>query len=75
MRNFLGVGALFETRITAPTRCACSCEGGWRAGIDHQVALLERFDRLIALAVFTSGESAADGRATEAGIASRVLAD
>jgi hypothetical protein len=50
-------------------------KGGWREGIEHQVALLERFGRRIALAVLTSGESAADGRSTEAGIASRVLAD
>ena len=39
-------------------------KGGWRNGITHQVALLERFGRRIALAVLTSGESAADGRAT-----------
>jgi hypothetical protein len=117
MRNFLGVGALFETRITAadqvrlflridrlvPERHRAYArqllssvigpqrwgivgvatarhftvffKGGWREGIEHQVALLERFGRRIALAVLTSGESAADGRSTEAGIASRVLAD
>jgi hypothetical protein len=49
-------------------------KSGWRKGIEHQVALLERTGRRIALAVLTSGESAAYGRATEAGIASRVLA-
>ena len=50
-------------------------KSGWRKKIEHQVALLERFGRRIALAVLTSGESAADGRATEAGIASRILAE
>jgi hypothetical protein len=116
MRNFLGVGALFETRITAadqvrlflgidrlvPERHRAYArqllssviapqrwgivpvaqarhfkvffKSGWREDIEHQVALLERFGRRIALAVLTSGESAADGRATEAGVASRVLA-
>jgi hypothetical protein len=49
-------------------------KGGWRKGIEHQVALLERAGRRIALAVLTSGEPAVYGRATEAGIASRVLA-
>jgi len=49
-------------------------KSGWRTAIEHQVALLERFGRRIALAILTSGESAADGRATEAGIAARVLA-
>lgn len=49
-------------------------KSGWRKGIEHQVALLERAGRRIALAVLTSGEAAAYGRATEAGIASRVLA-
>ena len=117
MRNFLGVGALFESRITAadqvrlflridrlvperhrayarallsgiigPQRWGIApvaqarhftvfFKSGWRKKIEHQVALLERFGRRIALAVLTSGESAADGRATEAGIASRILAD
>ena len=115
MHNFLGVGALFESRITAadqvrlfmridrlvperhrayarallsgiigPQRWGIApvararhftvfFKSGWRKEIEHQVALLERFGRRIALAVLTSGESAADGRATEAGIASRVL--
>jgi hypothetical protein len=116
MRNFLGVGALFESRITAadqarlflridrlvPKRHRAYArqllsgiigpqwwgiatvararhfkvffKSGWREEIEHQVALLERFGRRIALAVLTSGASAADGRATEAGIAARVLA-
>jgi hypothetical protein len=49
-------------------------KSGWREDIEHQVALLERFGRRVSLAVLTSGESAADGRATEAGIAARILA-
>jgi hypothetical protein len=46
-----------------------------RKDIERQVALLEHFGRRIALAVLTSGESPAAGRATEAGIASRILAE
>jgi Beta-lactamase enzyme family len=49
-------------------------KGGWRIGIAHQAALLERDGRRIALAVLTSGTGDAYGRATEAGIAQRVLA-
>jgi hypothetical protein len=49
-------------------------KGGWRIAIAHQVALLERDGRRIALAVLTSGTGEAYGRATEAGIAERVLA-
>jgi hypothetical protein len=49
-------------------------KSGWRKGIEHQVALLERAGRRIALAILTSDEAAAYGRATQAGIASRVLA-
>jgi beta-lactamase family protein len=48
-------------------------KSGWREDIEHQVALLERFGKRLSLAILTSGESAADGRATEAGIASRLL--
>jgi hypothetical protein len=48
-------------------------KGGWRTGIVHQVALLEKGGRRISLAIFTSGESMADGQVTVAGIARRVL--
>jgi hypothetical protein len=49
-------------------------KAGWRKGLVHQAALLERDGRRIALAVLTSGESTvAYGRVTLAGIASRVL--
>jgi hypothetical protein len=49
-------------------------KGGWRIGIFHQVALLERDGRRIALAVLTSGTEHGYGRETQAGIAARVLA-
>lgn len=48
-------------------------KGGWRIAIFHQVALLERDDRRVALAVLTSGTGDGYGRETQAGIASRVL--
>jgi hypothetical protein len=48
-------------------------KGGWRIGIFHQVALLERDGRRVALAVLTSGTDHGYGRETQAGIAARVL--
>ena len=48
-------------------------KGGWRTGIFHQVALLERDGRRMAVAVLTSGTDQGYGRETQAGIASRVL--
>jgi hypothetical protein len=49
-------------------------KGGWRTGIFHQVALLERDGRRVALAVLTSGTDQGTGRVTQSGIAARVLA-
>jgi hypothetical protein len=50
-------------------------KGGWREGIVHQAALLERGGQRISLAILTSGEpSMSYGEATLAGIAARVLA-
>jgi len=49
-------------------------KAGWRKGLVHQAALLERGGRRIALAVLTSGEpTVAYGRVTLAGIAARIL--
>ena len=49
-------------------------KGGWRTNIFHQVALLERDGKRVALAVLTSGTGHGYGRDTQAGIAARVLA-
>jgi beta-lactamase class A len=49
-------------------------KGGWRNNISHQVALLERDGRRIALAVLTSGAADGYGRLSETGVAERVLA-
>jgi hypothetical protein len=49
-------------------------KGGWRSGITHQVALLERRGRRVALAVLTSGSpSMAYGVETVERIAARAL--
>ena len=61
--------------VAAQRGYAAYFKGGWRTGITHQVALLERGGHRIALAVLTRGEpSQAYGEATLAGIAARVLA-
>ena len=49
-------------------------KGGWRTGIFHQVALLERDGKRIALAVLTRSKDHGYGRETQSGIAARVLA-
>ena len=49
-------------------------KAGWRKGLVHQAALLERGGRRIALAILTSGEpTVAYGKVTLAGIAARIL--
>jgi hypothetical protein len=48
-------------------------KGGWRTGIAHQVALLERAGRRMALAVLTRSPTVPYGEATIAGVAARVL--
>jgi hypothetical protein len=49
-------------------------KGGWRTGITHQAALLERDGHRVALAVLTRSPGMAYGEATIAGVAARVLA-
>jgi hypothetical protein len=49
-------------------------KGGWRTGIFHQVALLERGGKRIALAILTRSLDHGYGRETQSGIAERVLA-
>jgi hypothetical protein len=49
-------------------------KGGWRTAIFHQVALLERDGKRIALAILTRSADHGYGRATQSGIAERVLA-
>jgi hypothetical protein len=61
-------------RVARRERVKVFFKGGWRNGITHQVALLERRGRRIALAVLTSG-SPSMGYATETieRIAARVI--
>jgi hypothetical protein len=61
--------------VARERRFAVFFKSGWRKGISHQAALLERDGRRVALAVLTADETPqAYARATQAGIASRVLA-
>ncbi len=61
--------------VAAARHFAAFFKAGWRKGLVHQAALLERDGRRIALAVLTMGEpTVAHGRATVTGIATRVLA-
>ena len=48
-------------------------KAGWRTGITHQVALLERDGRRMALAVLTRSPSMNYGEASISGVAARVL--
>jgi beta-lactamase class A len=78
LRNLLGSIVSWQRWGIAPVAEArdfhIMFKGGWRTGISHQVALLERGGRRIALAVLTSGASDPYGRLTETGVAQRVLA-
>ena len=49
-------------------------KGGWRIAIFHQVALLERDGKRVALAILTRSADHGYGRETQSGIAARVLA-
>jgi hypothetical protein len=48
-------------------------KGGWRTAIFHQVALLERDGKRVALAVLTRSADHGYGRETQSGIAARAL--
>jgi hypothetical protein len=49
-------------------------KGGWRKDLVHQVALLQRGDQRLGLAILTSGQPSQDyGRQTVEGVARRVL--
>ena len=56
-----------------PRGWALYFKGGWVRGIENQVGLLRRGERRVAVAVFTSGQSAAYGRQTEREVARRLL--
>jgi hypothetical protein len=60
--------------VAAGRRFHVMFKGGWRTGIFHQVALLERDGRRIALAILTRSADHGYGRETQAGVAARVLA-
>lgn len=47
-------------------------KGGWRPGVNHQIALLEKNGHRFALAVMTN-QSGVEGQRTEEGIASKIL--
>lgn len=47
-------------------------KGGWRPGLNHQIALLEKNGQRFALAVMTN-QSGLKGRQTEEGIANKIL--
>ena len=56
-----------------PRGWALYFKSGWVPGIENQVGLLRRGQRRVAVAVFTAGQSAAYGRATEREVARRLL--
>ena len=56
-----------------PPGWALYFKGGWVPGTENQVGLLRRGKRRVAVAVFTSGQSAAYGRQTEREVARRLL--
>jgi Beta-lactamase enzyme family len=61
-------------RVAARHHMKVFFKGGWRTGMVHQVALLERHGRRIALAILTDRQpSQGYGQATLGGIAARVL--
>jgi hypothetical protein len=78
LRGLLGSIVSWQRWGIAPVAAArefhIMFKGGWRLGISHQVALLERDGRRIALAVLTSGAPDPYGRLTETGVAARILA-
>jgi hypothetical protein len=78
LRGLLGSIVSWQRWGIAPVAAArdfhIMFKGGWRIGISHQVALLERDGRRLALAVLTSGAPDPYGRLTEAGVAQRILA-